>query len=100
MCCSPIREAVRAAKHYYTKALQTMIHGKECYTVIVIYLPSRHLRLRYNYRTMFRNNRPSTSIPLIHGSRGLHSITGERHLVFPVRASMGMKPAATVYEWE
>ena len=31
MCCSPIREAVRAATHYYTRALQTLIHGKDCY---------------------------------------------------------------------
>ena len=36
MCCSPIREAVRAATNYYTRALQTLIHGKDCYIVIVI----------------------------------------------------------------
>ena len=36
---SPIREAVRPATHYYTRALQTLIHGKDCYIVIVIYLP-------------------------------------------------------------
>ena len=38
MCCSPIREAVRVSTHYYMRALQTLIHGKECYIVIVIYL--------------------------------------------------------------
>ena len=27
-CCSPIREEVRAATHYYRRALQTLIHGK------------------------------------------------------------------------
>ena len=32
MCCSPIREAVRAATHYYTKALQTLIQGKDSHT--------------------------------------------------------------------
>ena len=57
MCCSPIREAVRAATHYYTRALQTLIHGKDCYIVIVIYLPFQHKCLRYNHRTMFRNLR-------------------------------------------
>ena len=73
MCCRPIREAVRAATHYYTRALQTLIHGKECYIVIVIYLPNQHMCLRYNNRTTFRNNWPRASIPLIHGSGGLHS---------------------------
>ena len=39
MCCSPNREAVRVATHYHTRAWQTLIYGKECYIVIVIYLP-------------------------------------------------------------
>ena len=26
-------------QHYYTRALQTLIHGKDCYIVIVLYLP-------------------------------------------------------------
>ena len=73
MCCSPIREAVRAATHYYTRALQTLIHGQECYIVIVIYSPSQHMYLRYNYRTAFQNNWPWASIPLIHGDGGFHS---------------------------
>ena len=38
MCCSPNCEAVRAATHYYTRALQTSIHGKECNIVIVFIL--------------------------------------------------------------
>ena len=42
MCCSPNHEAVRAATHYHTRAWQTLIYGKECYIVIVIYLPSKH----------------------------------------------------------
>ena len=37
MCCSPNREAVRAATHYYTRAWQLLIYGKECYIVIVIW---------------------------------------------------------------
>ena len=80
--------------------------------------------LQYNYRTMFWNNWPRASIPLIPGSGGLHShyymvaegfipiearcghrlasvsVTGDfsnkRHLDFPERASMGMKPAASM----
>ena len=43
MRCSPIREAVRAATHYCTRALQTLIHGKDCYIVIVIYRPNTFL---------------------------------------------------------
>ena len=35
-------EAVRAATHYHTRAWQTLIYGKECYIVIVIYLPFKH----------------------------------------------------------
>ena len=42
MCCSPNREAVRAAAHYHTRAWQTLIYGKERYIVIVIYLPFKH----------------------------------------------------------
>ena len=55
MCCSQIREAVRAATHYYTRALHTLIHGKDCYIVIVIYLPFQYKCLRYNQRTPFLN---------------------------------------------
>ena len=28
MCCSPNREAVRAATHYYTRAWQTLIYKR------------------------------------------------------------------------
>ena len=42
MCCSPNHKAVRAATHYHTRALQKLIYGKECYIVIVIYLPFKH----------------------------------------------------------
>ena len=42
MCCSPNREAVRAATDYNTRAWQTLIYAKECYIVIVIYLPFNH----------------------------------------------------------
>ena len=55
MCCGPIREAVRAATHYYTKALQTLIHGTDCYIVIVICLPFYYRCLQYDQRTHFRN---------------------------------------------
>ena len=30
----PLPEAVRATTHYYTRALQTLIHEKDCYIVI------------------------------------------------------------------
>ena len=36
MCCSPNRFAFRDATHYHTRAWQTLIHGEECYIVIVI----------------------------------------------------------------
>ena len=39
MCRSPNSEAARAATHYYTRAWQKLIYRKECYIVIVIYLP-------------------------------------------------------------
>ena len=42
MCCSPNRKAMRAATYYHTRAWQTLIYGKECYIVIVIYLPFKH----------------------------------------------------------
>ena len=29
MCCSPNQEAVRAATHYHTRALQMLIYGNE-----------------------------------------------------------------------
>ena len=32
MCCSLNREAMRAATHYHTRAWQTLIYGKECYS--------------------------------------------------------------------
>ena len=44
--CRPNREAVRAATHYRTRAWQTLMHGKECYIVIFIYLPFQHKCLR------------------------------------------------------
>ena len=53
MCCSPIREAVRAATHYYTRVFQTLIHGKYCYIVIVgaitFALILQKFRLRLSY---------------------------------------------------
>ena len=57
MCCSPIREAVRAPTHYYTRAWQHVNTRNRLYIVIVIYLPFQHKCLRYNHRTMFRNFR-------------------------------------------
>ena len=36
--CSPVGEAVRASKHHYMGALQTLIHGKDCYITVVIYI--------------------------------------------------------------
>ena len=71
MCCSPNREAVRAATHYHMRAWQTLIYGKECYMVIVIYPPFQHKCLRYNHRTMFHNLRLRAfhaAIPLQHGN--------------------------------
>ena len=36
MCCSPHRFAVRAATHYHTQTWQTLIHGKECFILLLI----------------------------------------------------------------
>ena len=81
MCCSPIREVVRAAAHYFTRALQTLIHGKDCYIVIVIYLPFWCKCLRYNQRTTFQNFWP----------RVLTSINTRLR-----RASIPLKPAPDI----
>ena len=35
MCCSPHRFADWAATHYHTRAWQTLIHGKECFILLV-----------------------------------------------------------------
>ena len=35
MGCSLIHEAVSAATHYHTRVWQTLIHGKECYIIII-----------------------------------------------------------------
>ena len=35
----PLKNAVRAATHYVMRGWQTLIYRKECYIVIVIYLP-------------------------------------------------------------
>ena len=40
-------EAVRAATHYHTRAWQTLMR-RECYIVIVIYLPFQHTGLTVN----------------------------------------------------
>ena len=37
MCCSPHRFADRAATHYHTRAWQTLIHGKECFILLLIF---------------------------------------------------------------
>ena len=34
MCCSPHRFVGRAATHYHNRALQTLIHGKECFILL------------------------------------------------------------------
>ena len=81
MCCSPIREAVTAATHYYTRALQKLIYGKDCYIVIVIYLPFYYKCLQYNQRTPFRNFWP----------RALTSINTRLR-----RASIPLKPAPNI----
>ena len=81
MCCSLIREAVRAATHYYTRALQMLLYRKDCYIVIVIYLPFWCKCLRYNQRTAFRNFWP----------RALTSINTRLR-----RASMPLKPAPDI----
>ena len=33
-CCSPNRFAVRAATYFHTRAWQTLIYGKECFTLL------------------------------------------------------------------
>ena len=33
---------MRTATQYYTRDLQTYIHGKDCYIVIVTYIPFQH----------------------------------------------------------
>ena len=45
MRCSPNREAVRAATPYHARAWQTLIYGKECYIVIVVYLPFKQFQI-------------------------------------------------------
>ena len=37
MCCSPHRFADRAATHYHTRAWQTLMHGKECFILLLNY---------------------------------------------------------------
>ena len=36
MYCSPHRFADRAATHYHTRAWQTLIHGKECFILLLM----------------------------------------------------------------
>ena len=56
-----------------------------------ICIPSQHTCLRYNYRATFRNNWPRASIPLIHGSRGLHPYQYTAHSHWgPLRTSSGV----------
>ena len=38
--CSPNRETVRTATNYHAQAWRALIYGKECYIIIVIYVPS------------------------------------------------------------
>ena len=37
MCCCPNREAVRAATHYHTRAWQTLLYGKKCFILLLVY---------------------------------------------------------------
>ena len=76
---APVSTLCISAKETHNKGSQTLIHGKECYIIIVIYLPNQHMCLRYNYTTTFRNNWQRASnllihaFQLMHGSGGLHS---------------------------
>ena len=52
MCCSPHRFAGRAATHYHTRALQTLIHGKECF---ILLLTTQHIN--YARASLFQHYR-------------------------------------------
>ena len=50
MCCSPHRFADRAETHYHTRAWQTLIHGKECFILLLKHacdslMEARHKKL-------------------------------------------------------
>ena len=47
MCCSPHRFADRAARHYHTRAWQTLKHGKECFILLVNPLYKTFLVFRF-----------------------------------------------------
>ena len=55
MCCSPHRGAVRAATHYHTRAWQMLIYGKQCYILIVIYLPVPNYFIQLYAKNVHRN---------------------------------------------
>ena len=105
MWCCPIRKALRAATHYCTSVLQTLIHEKVCYIVIVIYLSCKQ-----QSRNTFSKYWPSASIPLMHACGGLQSHLSEFRILSVVCFSEGRLftqkpsflaedslPSATVY---
>ena len=76
ICCSPIREAVKV-QHIITQGVgKTLIHGKECYIVIVIYLPFQHKCIRYNHRIMFHTLLPRACRTVIPFHTGNDVIAG------------------------
>ena len=54
MSCSPNREAVRAVKHYHTRARQTLIKGKN-YSAIIKNLSFKHKQFQIIYSIVCRN---------------------------------------------
>ena len=56
MCCGPIREAVRAATHYYTRAWQH-VNTRKRMLYRHCYIPSFPAQVFTIHRTMFRNLR-------------------------------------------
>ena len=45
-----------AATHYHTRAWQTLIYGKECYIVIVIYLQFKHKQSQMIFIQLYAKN--------------------------------------------
>ena len=59
LCCSPHRFTHRAAPHYHTRAWQTLIHGKECFILLlkrrvsrvfvgILYFPRKEVFFKQN----------------------------------------------------
>ena len=50
--CDDVLQPEPRKTHYHTWAWQTLIYGKECYIVIVIYLPFKHKQFQKKFNCM------------------------------------------------